>query len=291
MRLSLALLTALLSSSLACGGIVSMDPDGDGGAEGTDPWSDGGRLPDGGRWHDGSAVPDGDFVPDGDLVVDGDDPLPPGGDPLTDGGPWSDGSVVGCGVGACGVGTSCWSGCTECYCGSDGRWSCTSHCDTGTYPAPDSTPPASCPTWLPAAGSWCPGPLKCAYSSACGGTDIAACAYGGSRWTVSTGACGSCPASLPTSGSYCTGASKCPYPNSCGGTDLAVCDTSTSRWSVSIGSCPSADCPSTPPYDFSACGSTWMSCAWSNGCGGTKNAYCEGGRWSVTNSGCVDAGT
>lgn len=268
MRLSIAALALLFSSNLACGASVSLDPPGDGGPSET------------------SSDADPDVLPDGSEDA------------------WPETGPSGCGWGACPVATSCFDGCNECWCTPDGGWSCTTRGCVDAEPPPpppDSgppPPPPTCPKDRPPSGSYCPGPLKCSYMNSCGASDYATCDYPGARWNVSVGPCTgpTCPPSLPKEGTSCTGALKCDYWKSCGPagstSDLAYCDASTGRWKIYYSECPKPpppppSCPTSPPKDGSLCSSPYASCAWNNGCGALTHGFCEGGRWWLSDSGCV----
>lgn len=283
MRRSLALaaivLSALSGSLAACGGSVTgLDPVDTGGGE-----TEGDVMPDTGGWVPDTSYDTGGWVPDTSYETG------PGG----------------CGFGACSTGEACFDGCNECYCTAPGEWSCTAkYCeDTGTdsyLPPPDTysdsyLPPPDvypvCPGYLPSVGSYCSAPMKCAYSNACGSTDVAYCEFAGGRWNVSKGPCTEyCPPYLPKEGSSCSGGAKCDYWKPCGTSDYAWCDPSTSKWRVSYTSCPPPPppppvCPTTMPKEGSACVS-YESCAWNNGCGALTYGYCESGSWWLSDSGC-----
>lgn len=257
MRLTTVLLAAFFSTTLACGGAISVEP-GDGGAEG--------------GADDGTETGEPDTMP----------PLPdaPGG----------------CGWGACAPGFSCYDGCNNCYCDDSGNWACTGRWCEDTGPIPD-VPAPSCPSSTPRPGDPCPGSIECSYANSCGGVDYAYCKYAGGAWNVAVGACPPkpCPASLPKEGAACAGPAKCEYPKPCGTADLAYCDSGSSRWKIYWSDCPPpppppppppASCPTAPPKSGTAC-SGFVSCGWNNGCGGVTEGYCDGGSWWLSDSGCV----
>lgn len=233
----------------------------------------------------------------------GTDAAPDSADPDTS----PDSGPTGCGVGSCSVDTTCFDGCNTCYCTPPGNWSCTgAYCeDSGLWetsppppppdsaPWPDTAPPPVCPKSLPTPGSICPASLKCAYMNSCGSSDYAYCEYPGARWNVSIGPCTApCPAYLPKEGTTCSGPAKCDYVKPCGAYDHAYCESSTSKWKIYYNPCPEPPpppppCPTTVPKEGSFCSSPYSSCAWNNGCGALIHGFCEGGRWWLSDSGCV----
>lgn len=262
MRLRLALLTGFFSLSLACGGVVRLEPGDDGGGGDTDPTDTGvtdtGVLPDtGGGCGFGACTP-------GASCYDGCNNCY-----CSDDGTW---------------------GCTARWCEDTGVGPDTDVPDT-FYP---DVPAPYCPSYEPTPGTGCAGPIKCAYTNSCGATDVAVCPYSGGTWSVSYGSCPEpyCPSVEPKDGSYCNAPAKCGYTNSCGGYDTAWCDTTKKRWVTEVGPCPPpppppATCPTTAPKPGSPCTSSWISCGWNNGCGGVLNGYCDGASWYISDSGCM----
>jgi hypothetical protein len=101
-----------------------------------------------------------------------------------------------------------------------------------------------------------------------------------------------CPSFIPADRTVCFSEGQyCEYKNMCGGADTATCVLGPmgTVWLTRRETCPSPTCPAVQPKPMTPCSGV-TKCGYSNGCGGTNVAYCDGKYWNVENGPCVSPG-